>query len=52
MLIASHNDVESACLGLTFSGSYERFGAQEEHELVPGGKDKEVTNENKAEYVR
>ncbi|KNC56410.1 E3 ubiquitin-protein ligase NEDD4 [Thecamonas trahens ATCC 50062] len=36
----------------TFTDSLEEFGATREVELKPGGADIDVTNENKAEYVR
>lgn len=44
------NDVEG--LMYTFSVDDERFGEVVEVELKPGGKDIEVTNENKAEYIQ
>ena len=39
-------------MGLTFSVDYDYFGAVQTQELVPGGKDKEVTKENKSEFVQ
>lgn len=44
------NDV--AGLMYTFSVDDERFGEIHEHELKPNGKDIEVTNENKHEYIQ
>eukprot|EP00047_Mylnosiga_fluctuans_P011248 m.20207 g.20207 ORF g.20207 m.20207 type:complete len:987 (-) comp3512_c0_seq1:74-3034(-) len=46
------NNIEEACLGLTFSVDAEEFGDTREYELKAGGKDIEVTEENKAEYVQ
>lgn len=43
------NDVTG--LMYTFSVDDERFGQVVEVELVPGGRDREVTNDNKAEYI-
>jgi len=36
----------------TFSMTLDRLGSQDEVEFMPGGKDIEVTNENKAEYIQ
>ncbi|KAH3679536.1 hypothetical protein WICPIJ_008585 [Wickerhamomyces pijperi] len=44
------NDIEGI-LDLTFSAEEERFGELVTLDLIPGGRDIEVTNENKKEYV-
>lgn len=44
------NDIEGI-LDLTFSAEEERFGELVTVDLKPGGRDIEVTNENKKEYV-
>lgn len=43
------NSVEG--LGVSFSEVQDFFGETKEIELIPGGKDIEVTDENKYEYV-
>jgi HECT-domain (ubiquitin-transferase) len=43
------NSVEG--LGLTFSETQDFFGETKEIEIIPGGKDIEVTDENKYDYV-
>jgi len=45
------NDIDECGLGLTFSDDLEVFGEVREHELKPGGKDIEVTDANKDEYL-
>eukprot|EP00052_Salpingoeca_macrocollata_P020421 m.171547 g.171547 ORF g.171547 m.171547 type:complete len:1020 (-) comp21262_c0_seq1:44-3103(-) len=45
------NNVDEAMLGTTFSVDQDEFGEIKEIELKPGGKDIEVTEENKQEYV-
>ncbi len=47
-----NNKIDDLGLGLTFSTTMERFGEQQEVELAPGGKDTDVVDANKAEYVR
>jgi E3 ubiquitin-protein ligase HUWE1 len=44
------NSVEG--LGFVFSETVEYFGKTEEIEIVPGGKDMDVTDDNKYEYVQ
>jgi hypothetical protein len=44
-----NNSVET--LGLTFIETTDYFGHTEEVELMEGGKDKDVTDENKYDYV-
>jgi E3 ubiquitin-protein ligase HUWE1 len=44
-----NNSVES--LGLTFTETTDYFGQTSEIELIEGGKDKDVTDENKYDYV-
>lgn len=46
----TENDITGA-LDLSFTVSEEIFGQVTERELIPGGKDIEVTEENKNEYV-
>lgn len=38
-------------LGLTFTETANRFGENIEEEIMPGGKDIDVTEDNKFEYV-
>lgn len=38
-------------MGMTMSISYDNFGAEEIFELVPGGKDIELTRENRDEFI-
>lgn len=45
------NDISGGILEQTFSTEDERFGVVTEEDLIPGGRDIEVTNENKKEYV-
>ena len=45
------NDISGGILEQTFSTEDERFGVLTVEDLVPGGRDIEVTNENKKEYV-
>lgn len=40
------------CNHIYFRYNVETFGIQEERELIPGGKNMPVTQENKAEYVQ
>jgi hypothetical protein len=47
----SDNDIDGV-LDLTFSTDDERFGETVTIDLKPGGRDIEVTNENKKEYVQ
>lgn len=44
------NDIED--IGLSFTETSEYFGKHLEVELIPGGKDVDVTNENKFLYVQ
>ena len=43
---------DPADLGLYFQVDERAFGETTSHELVPGGDDKEVTVENREEYVK
>jgi E3 ubiquitin-protein ligase NEDD4 len=45
------NDISGGILEQTFSTEDERFGVLTTEDLIPGGRDIEVTNENKKEYV-
>ncbi|GKT52539.1 E3 ubiquitin-protein ligase RSP5 [Colletotrichum spaethianum] len=45
------NDISGGILEQTFSTEDERFGVMTVEDLIPGGRDIEVTNENKKEYV-
>ena len=45
------NEIDECYLGLTFSVDQEEFGETKEVELKEGGKEIDVTDENKAEYV-
>ena len=45
-----NNDIDDV-LDLTFSTEDERFGEMTTVDLKPGGRDIEVTNDNKKEYV-
>ncbi|KAK5987440.1 E3 ubiquitin-protein ligase RSP5 [Cladobotryum mycophilum] len=45
------NDISGGILEQTFSTEDERFGVMTTEDLIPGGRDIEVTNENKKEYV-
>lgn len=45
------NDISGGILEQTFSTEDERFGVVTVEDLKPGGRDIEVTNENKKEYV-
>ncbi|CAK7213305.1 NEDD4 E3 ubiquitin-protein ligase [Sporothrix curviconia] len=45
------NDISGGILEQTFSTEDERFGVLTVEDLIPGGRDIEVTNENKKEYV-
>ncbi|ORY65091.1 E3 ubiquitin-protein ligase hula [Pseudomassariella vexata] len=45
------NDISGGILEQTFSTEDERFGVMTVEDLKPGGRDIEVTNENKKEYV-
>eukprot|EP00048_Salpingoeca_helianthica_P022598 m.19241 g.19241 ORF g.19241 m.19241 type:complete len:1022 (-) comp7541_c0_seq1:33-3098(-) len=45
------NNVDEASMGLTFTVDREEFGQISEVELKPGGKDIEVNESNKQEYV-
>lgn len=45
------NDIDECYLGMTFSVDEEQFGEVKEIELKEGGKDIEVTDANKKEYV-
>lgn len=50
MLISRENDIDGI-LDLTFSTDDERFGETVTIDLKPDGRDIEVTNDNKKEYV-
>lgn len=45
------NDISGGILEATFSTEDERFGVVTEEDLIPDGRNIEVTNENKKEYV-
>lgn len=45
------NDISGGILEQTFSTEDERFGVVTEEDLIPDGRNIEVTNENKKEYV-
>ncbi|KAK6217543.1 e3 ubiquitin-protein ligase hula [Colletotrichum tabaci] len=45
------NDISGGILEQTFSTEDERFGVMTVEDLIPGGRDIDVTNENKKEYV-
>lgn len=45
------NDISGGILEQTFSTDDERFGVISVEDLIPGGRDIDVTNENKKEYV-
>jgi E3 ubiquitin-protein ligase NEDD4 len=45
------NDISGGILEQTFSTEEERFGETTVEDLIPGGRDIDVTNENKREYV-
>lgn len=44
------NDIEGI-IELTFSVDDEKFGERRTIDLIPGGRDIAVTNENKAQYI-
>lgn len=44
------NDIEGI-VELTFSVDDEKFGERRTIDLIPGGRDIPVTNENKAQYI-
>jgi E3 ubiquitin-protein ligase HECTD2 len=50
-LLAFEGDVRES-FDLYFQVSYDVFGQMHTHDLVPGGADQPVTNDNRAEYVR
>lgn len=45
------NDISDGILEATFSTEEERFGVVTEEDLIPDGRNIDVTNENKKEYV-
>lgn len=45
------NDISGGILEQTFSTEDERFGVLTVEDLIPGGRDIDVTNDNKKEYV-
>lgn len=45
------NNIEECCLEMSFSTDFEVLGKISEVELKPGGKDIQVTEENKEEYI-
>ncbi|CAJ2503023.1 Uu.00g104170.m01.CDS01 [Anthostomella pinea] len=45
------NDISGGILEQTFSTEDERFGVLHVEDLIPGGRDIDVTNDNKKEYV-
>ncbi len=51
MLVCRDNDIEECGLEMYFSVDYETLGEVKAHDLVEGGADKLVTDENKEEYV-
>jgi E3 ubiquitin-protein ligase NEDD4 len=46
-----NNDISGGILEQTFSTEDERFGVMQVEDLIPDGRNIEVTNENKKEYV-
>lgn len=46
------NPVDECDLDLYFIGTYDLLGALREDELIEGGKDIKVTEENKSDYIR
>lgn len=51
MLIVSRNNDIDGILDITFSTEDERFGESTTVDLKPNGRNIEVTNENKKEYI-
>jgi hypothetical protein len=49
-LVSRDNDIEGI-VELTFSVDDEKFGERRTIDLIPGGRDIPVTNENKAQYI-
>jgi len=45
------NEIDELYLGMTFSADEEEFGKVTEVELVPGGKEIDVTDANKTDYI-
>lgn len=50
LIFSRNNDIENV-LDITFSTEDERFGETVTVDLKPNGRDIEVTNENKKEYI-
>ena len=50
--IIRDNDIEECGLEMYFTQDQENFGEIQAVELVPGGGDKLVTEENKQEYIK
>lgn len=48
--VVRDNDIEGI-VELTFSVDDEKFGERRTIDLIPGGRDIPVTNENKAQYI-
>lgn len=46
------NDIEECGLEMFFSVDFEVLGKIESHELIAGGGDVQVTEENKEEYLK
>ncbi len=50
-MLCRDNDIEECGLEMFFAVDHETLGELKTHELVPGGEDVQVTEENKEEYV-
>jgi E3 ubiquitin-protein ligase HUWE1 len=48
----AENDISEQMPGTSFVASLDRFGKSEDVELIPGGADIEVTEANKAEFIK
>ena len=51
MLTSTRNNDIDGIIELSFAVDDEKFGEHETIDLIPGGRDITVTNENKAKYV-
>ncbi|CAH8652960.1 unnamed protein product [Schistosoma bovis] len=52
LIYVRDNPVDECDLDLYFIGTYDLLGALREDELIEGGKDIKVTEENKSDYIR
>jgi hypothetical protein len=52
LILKRENPINDCNLGLNFTTNYEVLGKVEEYELKPGGRQIELTDENKQEYLR